>query len=66
MNPLCKPWEHAASRRQFLGASAGALALGALGGMISPQAAEALRKKEKQVLFVWLDGGISQIGRAHV
>ena len=49
MNPLCKPWEHAASRRQFLGASAGALALGALGGMISPQAAEALRKAGKPV-----------------
>ena len=61
MNPLCKPWEHATSRRQFLGASAGALAFGALGGMISPQAAEARRKKEKQVLFVWLDGGISQL-----
>ncbi len=61
MNPLCKPWEHAASRRQFLGASAGALAFGALGGLISPQAAEAMRKKEKQVLFVWLDGGISQL-----
>jgi len=61
MNPLCKPWEHAASRRQFLGASAGTLAFGALGGMISPQAAEAMRKKEKQVLFVWLDGGMSQL-----
>lgn len=61
MNPLCKPWEHAASRRQFLGASAGALAFGALGGLVSPQAAEAMRQKEKQVLFVWLDGGISQL-----
>ena len=61
MNPLCKPWEHTASRRQFLGASAGALAFGALGGLISPQAAEAMRQKEKQVLFVWLDGGISQL-----
>lgn len=61
MNPLCKPWEHATSRRQFLGASAGALAFGALGGLVSPQAAEAMRKKEKQVLFIWLDGGISQL-----
>ena len=61
MNPLCKPWEHAASRRQFLGASAGALAFGALGGLASSQAAEVMRKKEKQVLFVWLDGGMSQL-----
>ena len=61
MNPLCKPWEHTTSRRQFLGASAGALTFGALGGLVSPQAAEAMRKKEKQVLFVWLDGGMSQL-----
>lgn len=61
MNPLCKPWEHATSRRQFLGASAGAMAFGALGGLVSAPAAEAMRKKEKQVLFVWLDGGISQL-----
>ena len=61
MNPLCKPWEHALSRRHFLGASAGALAFGALGGIVSAQAAEAMRKKEKQVLFVWLDGGMSQL-----
>jgi len=61
MNPLCKPWEHSLSRRQFLGASAGAVAFGALGGLVSSQAAEAMRKKEKQVLFVWLDGGMSQL-----
>jgi uncharacterized protein (DUF1501 family) len=61
MNPLCKPWEHAISRRRFLGASAGAFAFGALGGLATAQAAEAMRKKEKQILFVWLDGGISQL-----
>src|SRR3954469_24397168 len=60
-NPLCTPAEHAMSRRRFLGASAGALAMGALGGLISPLAAEDLRKREKQVLFVWLDGGMSQL-----
>src|SRR4051794_32490169 len=60
-NPLCTPWEHTLSRRHFLGASTGALAFGALGGLISPVAADELRKKEKQVLFVWLDGGMSQL-----
>jgi hypothetical protein len=60
-SPLCKPWEHALSRRQFFGASAGALAAGALGGLVSPAAAEQLRSKEKQVLFIWLDGGMSQL-----
>ena len=61
MNPLCNPLEHALSRRRFFGTSAGALAFGALGGLVSAQAAEELRKKEKQVLFIWLDGGISQL-----
>lgn len=49
------------SRRRFLGASAGVLALGALGGLVSAEAAEEMRRKEKQVLFVWLDGGMSQL-----
>src|SRR6187455_321586 len=61
MNPLCRPWEHAVSRRRFMGDSAGALACGALGGLVSARAAEEMRKKEKQVLFIWLDGGISQL-----
>src|SRR5436309_4113553 len=54
-NPLCRPDEHQLSRRQWLG---GALAAG---GLFQPVLAEAVRKKEKQVLFVWLDGGISQL-----
>ncbi len=61
MNHLCKPWEHALCRRRFLGASAGAFAFGALGGLVSARAAEQMRKKEKQVLFIWLDGGMSQL-----
>lgn len=62
-NPLCKPWEHAISRRQWLGASAaasGALAVGGLGGLISPVMAEELAANDKQVLFIWIDGGMSQ------
>lgn len=53
---LCTPIDHTVSRRAFLGG-----ALGALGGLASPAIAEALRQKEKQVLFVWLDGGLSQL-----
>jgi len=55
-SPLCTPTDHVLSRRHFLGG-----ALGALGGLCSPVVAEALRQKEKQVLFVWLDGGLSQL-----
>ena len=53
---LCTPRDHSLSRRAFLGTT-----LGALCGLASPGLAEALRQREKQVLFVWLDGGISQL-----
>ena len=59
---LCTPWEHRLSRRRWLGYAAGATA-GALGwnGLTHAAVAEDLRKKEQQVLFIWLDGGITQI-----
>ena len=60
-SPLCTPWEHTLSRRQLLGAAAGAAGVGGLGGLLQPVVAEELKKTEKQVLFVWLDGGISQL-----
>lgn len=53
---LCKPWEHRLSRRQWLGTTAGALGL--FGSAI---AAEQAKKQRKQVLFIWLDGGMSQL-----
>lgn len=62
---LCKPWEHQMSRRRLLGSmaagAAGALGAGALGGLLEPVVAEELRKQEKQVIFIWLDGGMSQL-----
>jgi len=41
----------------------GGTAVGAagLGGMLEPAFAEAVRRKKKQVLFVWLDGAMSQL-----
>jgi len=56
-HPLCNASEHAMSRRQWLGGLGGA----ALGGLISPAVGEVLKDKEKQVLFIWLDGGMSQL-----
>ena len=65
-NRLCKPGEHEVSRRHWLGATAtGAAALsglsvGGLGGLVSEAGAAELASKDKQVLFIWIDGGMSQ------
>jgi hypothetical protein len=60
-HPLCRPHEHRLSRRQWLGGvAAGGGAIG-LGLLSAPTFAEELRKNNKQVLFIWLDGGISQL-----
>ncbi|HND52310.1 MAG TPA: DUF1501 domain-containing protein [Pirellulaceae bacterium] len=71
----CPRPEHAWSRRQLLGALAGvaggAVASGAIGTgaigtggfdtLLRPAVAEQLKSKQKQVLLIWLDGGISQL-----
>jgi hypothetical protein len=59
-DPLCKPWEHRHSRRDWLGGVSSAVAVGGLGGFVSPEVAAALDARDKQVLFVWIDGGMSQ------
>ena len=63
MNPTCcTPVDHQLSRRQWLGSRAPARPLAACGlGSLQPALAEAVRKKNKQVLFIWLDGGMSQL-----
>ncbi len=56
----CKTWEHQLSRRHWLGTAAG-LGLGTIGGLALPATAEQLRQNSKQVIFIWLDGGMSQL-----
>src|SRR2546428_12880948 len=56
--PLARPQEPRLSRRQWLGAAAGAVAAG---GLFNPALGEQIKKKAKQVIFLWLDGGISQL-----
>jgi hypothetical protein len=59
---LCRPGEHRMSRRRWLGGVAGAAA-GAVGlpALASPTVAGALKRAQKQVIFIWLDGGLSQL-----
>lgn len=59
-SPLCRPTEHRLSRRAWLGGAAAGMAAAGLPFGLSPAFAEALEAQDKQVLFVWLDGGLSQ------
>jgi len=57
----CKPWEHSLSRRRMLGTvAAGAAGLG-IAGLDEPLLAERLKQNNRQVLLMWLDGGMSQL-----
>ena len=58
----CTPAEHAISRRKLFGAAAAStLGLGGLGGLVRPSIAKRLQSDQKQVLFIWIDGGMSQL-----
>ncbi|MBA2113576.1 DUF1501 domain-containing protein [Bremerella alba] len=61
-NFACNSLEHDLSRRQMLGTLAGTAAgtLG-MGALLQPALAEKIKSQGKQVLFIWLDGGISQL-----
>ncbi|MDE0865962.1 MAG: DUF1501 domain-containing protein [Rubripirellula sp.] len=61
MSDQCTPSEHTFSRRQILGSLAGAAGISGLGGLLQPVVANEIAKNDKQVLFVWLDGAISQL-----
>ncbi|RPH38119.1 MAG: DUF1501 domain-containing protein, partial [Planctomycetota bacterium] len=56
MSYACGGHHHALSRRSMLG-----LLAGAAGGLLAPNVASALRSKQRQVLMIWLDGGMSQL-----
>ena len=60
----CKSRDHLLSRRQILGGFSGVAAAGAVGGFssfLSPARAEEVKRQRKQIIFIWLDGGISQL-----
>lgn len=60
----CSSHEHGWSRRRMLGAMAGgvgAAGAGGLGGLLQPVLAEEMARNDKQILLIWLDGGMSQL-----
>lgn len=56
----CTPHEHTLSRRAWLGAAASSAVAASVGPFSSATIAEEAKKQHKQVLFVWIDGGMSQ------
>ncbi len=56
----CTPHEHLLSRRAWLGAAAGTALAASAGPLSTAAIAQEAKKKNKQVLFVWIDGGMSQ------
>ena len=57
----CQTPEHDVSRRQVLGALAGGATGIGLSRLMDPVVAAEIKRQQKQVLFIWLDGGISQL-----
>jgi hypothetical protein len=57
----CHSPVHRVTRRQVLKAMAGAGGVLALDRLVEPALAEEVRRQRKQVLFIWLDGGMSQL-----
>jgi hypothetical protein len=57
----CNTADHVVSRRAFLGTSLGATAALGLAGFANPAHAAELKKTQKRVLVVFLEGGLSQL-----
>ena len=57
----CGSAQHRLSRRAVLGGLAGAAGAAGLGGLLQPAVAEDLQSRQRQVLLIWLDGGMSQL-----
>ena len=61
-NHACGNADHRISRRQMLGTLGGAVGFGSL---LQPAFAKEIKKQEKRVCLIWLDGGMSQYESWH-
>jgi hypothetical protein len=58
----CGSTDHLISRRSFLGAAGAGLGIASgFSGMVQPAFSAELKRRERQVLLVWLAGGASQL-----
>lgn len=57
----CQFWEHELSRRSVLAGLLGGAVAGGLSPLSPPAFAEELKQNDKQILLLWLDGGMSQL-----
>ena len=57
---LCRPNEHLLSRRAWLGEVASLTGAGVFATAAMSRADQPAPSKDKQVLFIWIDGGMSQ------
>ena len=61
-NHACGSADHGISRRQMLGTLGGGVGFGSL---LHPAIAKEIKKQEKRVCLIWLDGGMSQYESWH-
>jgi hypothetical protein len=57
----CRSVEHSVSRRGMMQTLLGGAASASVGGMLEHAFADRVHRQRKQVLFVWLDGAMSQL-----
>ena len=60
-NYACNTADHATTRRAFLGSAVGATAALGMAGFANPAHAAELKKAQKRVLVIFLEGGVSQL-----
>ena len=59
-NAGCNTMDHHVTRRQFMGTGAMAGAMAGFGSLLTPAMAGEMKSKQKQILQVYLQGGVSQ------